>query len=96
LQNHKTLVVKIGNHTDSRGHSNYNSLLTQKRAQMIDKYLVEKGIQADRLVAVGYGEDQLLITDSEISKFKSDLEIEQAHATNRRTTFEIIALDYLE
>ncbi len=48
--------IEIGGHTDARGEPTYNLDLSQKRAQAVRAYLVQKGVAAERLHAVGYGE----------------------------------------
>lgn len=51
-----TIVVEIMSHTDFVGSVQYNSDLSQKRAQSVVNYLIQKGINPKRLVAKGYGE----------------------------------------
>jgi OOP family OmpA-OmpF porin len=48
--------IEVSGHTDSRGTVQYNQALSVKRAQAVRNYLVSKGIAADRLTVVGYGE----------------------------------------
>jgi peptidoglycan-associated lipoprotein len=43
-------------HTDFVGSDQFNSELSQKRAQSVVDYLISKGINSSRLVAKGYGE----------------------------------------
>jgi outer membrane protein OmpA-like peptidoglycan-associated protein len=50
--------IEVAGHTDSRGSDAYNLDLSQRRAETIRDYLVSKGIEAERLVAKGYGETQ--------------------------------------
>ena len=52
------LRVEIGGHTDARGSDTYNQSLSEQRAQSVMTYLIEKGVDAARLSAVGYGEAQ--------------------------------------
>ncbi|HEX4407041.1 MAG TPA: OmpA family protein, partial [Polyangia bacterium] len=47
--------VEISGHTDTKGNAKSNKTLSQKRAEACRKYLVDKGIAADRITAVGYG-----------------------------------------
>nr|WP_295876358.1 OmpA family protein [uncultured Chitinophaga sp.] len=56
LEMEPTLKVKISAYTDSRGKAAYNMKLSQHRAQSVVDYMKEKGIDADRLEAKGYGE----------------------------------------
>lgn len=51
-----TIVVEIMSHTDFVGSEQFNSELSQKRAQGVVNYLITKGINPKRLVAKGYGE----------------------------------------
>ncbi|MGZ8270169.1 MAG: outer membrane beta-barrel protein [Methylophilus sp.] len=48
--------VKIVGHTDKLGSEAYNQKLSEKRANMVRDYIISKGIDASRLVAVGMGE----------------------------------------
>ena len=48
--------VVIEGHTDSMGSDSFNLTLSESRANSVKAALVAKGIQADRIVAVGKGE----------------------------------------
>ncbi|MCC6690467.1 MAG: OmpA family protein [Bacteroidia bacterium] len=50
------LVIEISGHTDSKGNDKFNLKLSQSRAQAVVDYLVKKGIDKKRMVAIGYGE----------------------------------------
>ncbi len=51
--------VVIEGHTDSVGPAKYNKWLSQRRAEAVAQYLVEKfGIDAKRVSAIGYGEER--------------------------------------
>ncbi|MDQ7016253.1 MAG: OmpA family protein, partial [Gammaproteobacteria bacterium] len=56
LIQHGKITVEIAGYTDSRGAAQYNRALSQKRAEAVVKYLIQKGVNAERLVAKGYGE----------------------------------------
>ncbi|NVO21671.1 MAG: OmpA family protein [Bacteroidetes bacterium] len=56
LDENETIVVELASHTDSRGSDESNDILSQKRAESVVNYLIERGIDAERLVAKGYGE----------------------------------------
>lgn len=47
--------VAVEGHTDSRGTEKYNLKLSQRRADAVKKYLVDKGEKADRITAEGKG-----------------------------------------
>lgn len=51
-----TITIELMAHTDHIGSDQANFTLSQKRAQSVVDYLIEKGINAQRLVAKGYGE----------------------------------------
>ena len=51
-----TITVEIMSHTDHVGGDQFNFELSQKRAQSVVNYLIERGISPQRLVAKGYGE----------------------------------------
>ncbi|WP_444704765.1 PorE family type IX secretion system protein [Mariniphaga sediminis] len=51
-----TITIEIMSHTDHVGSDQFNFELSQKRAQSVVDYLIEKGISPQRLVAKGYGE----------------------------------------
>ena len=56
LNTYTTYSSKIVGHTSSTGSDSYNLALSLKRAQAIEKMLIEKGVSADRLSANGEGE----------------------------------------
>lgn len=59
MKTYPNTKAKIEAHTDSSGKSAYNLKLSQKRAESVCKYIIEKfGIAPDRLVAIGYGESR--------------------------------------
>jgi outer membrane protein OmpA-like peptidoglycan-associated protein len=49
----RNLIVE--GHTDSRGSESYNQGLSQRRADSVRDYLVQRGYPADRIVARGKG-----------------------------------------
>ncbi|WP_158868323.1 OmpA family protein [Maribellus comscasis] len=51
-----TITIELMAHTDHVGSDQFNFDLSQKRAQSVVDYLIEKGINPQRLVAKGYGE----------------------------------------
>ncbi|MDP4290353.1 MAG: OmpA family protein [Bacteroidota bacterium] len=55
LEENPRLVIELSSHTDSRGGLEYNDQLSQKRAESVVSYLINRGIDPDRLKAKGYG-----------------------------------------
>ncbi len=82
MREYPQLIIHIESHTDSRGNDNYNMQLSERRAQSTLKWLIEKGIDKDRLSARGYGESQLVNQCSNGVKCT-----EEEHQLNRRSMF---------
>jgi OOP family OmpA-OmpF porin len=53
-----TATGVVEGHTDSVGADAYNQSLSQRRADAVRKYLVDKGVPAARISATGFGESQ--------------------------------------
>ena len=68
LNDNPNITIELMSHTDSRGSDSYNLELSQKRAQSVVDYLVQKGIRADRLTAKGYGETEPKEVDENINR----------------------------
>ena len=50
--------MRIEGHTDSRGSNSANMDLSDRRAASVRDYLVERGVESDRLDSIGYGESR--------------------------------------
>jgi outer membrane protein OmpA-like peptidoglycan-associated protein len=60
LVDNPTIHVRIEGHTDSRGSNKKNLKLSRGRAASVRQYLLDKGIDAGRMVSEGYGEEQAI------------------------------------
>ncbi|QDG52585.1 OmpA family protein [Persicimonas caeni] len=80
--------IEIQGHTDHKGSDDYNMELSDKRAKSVHDYLVEQGVDADRLTSKGYGETDPLVPLEEGQEDKD--ETEEAAAQNRRVEFVIL------
>ena len=96
LVDNPEIKIELSSHTDSRQTAAYNDDLSKRRAQSAVDYIVSKGIETERLIAKGYGESQLLITDDEINNLPSVEEQEAAHQRNRRTEFKVTEYNKVE
>ncbi len=56
--------IIINGHTDWNGKKAFNQQLSEKRAEAVRQYLIEKGIAESRLTARGYGETRPLVDNS--------------------------------
>lgn len=61
LRKFPQLKLQIETHTDSRGGSNTNKVLSQRRAEAIKSYLLQNGVSSASIVsATGYGEERIM------------------------------------
>lgn len=67
LTDNEKVTIELMSHTDSRDTEEYNYDLSQKRAQSVVQYLIEKGIEPERLSAKGYGESSPKVVDAAIN-----------------------------
>jgi len=79
----KKFRVEVEGHTDERGTEDYNMSLGAKRAQTVQKYLVNYGVAADRMQTMSYGEE----------KPKVEGEGEEAYSKNRRASFRVKVIE---
>lgn len=61
MKKYPTIILEVAVHTDNIGTSNRNLVLSRKRAGSMVNYLIEKGIDRNRLVARGYGESRPVV-----------------------------------
>ncbi len=71
--------VIIEGHSDSSGNDDYNLSLSQKRAEAVKTWLVNRGIDASRMEAVGIGEADPIADNSTA----------EGRAENRRIEFKV-------
>ncbi|TNE88526.1 MAG: hypothetical protein EP330_14230 [Deltaproteobacteria bacterium] len=70
-------AVQVQGHTDSKGSNRYNQTLSQRRVDAVMQFMVDAGVEAERLSAVGYGEACPIDTNS----------TDEGRANNRRVQF---------
>lgn len=80
MKQRPTAVVRVEGHTDSFGSDAYNQKLSERRAHSVVRYMISKGVESERLQAVGYGEARPIATN----------DTAEGRAKNRRTEFHII------
>ena len=57
LKENAKAIIEIGAFADAVGAAEYNKRLTEKRANVVVKYLTDRGAKKGQLVSVGYGEE---------------------------------------
>ncbi len=88
LKDNPAISIELGSHTDSRGKDEYNRQLSEKRATAAVQYLVENGIDSDKLQARGYGEVQL------VNECRNGVKCsDEKHQENRRTELKITGIE---
>ena len=80
LSAHSTVVMEVGGHTDDVGSEAENMLLSEQRAEAVKGALQKAGVEADQLVAKGYGQSKPAVLGSS----------EEARQQNRRTTLTVL------
>lgn len=82
LKDYPTISIDIKSYTDSRGTTEYNQALSDRRAAATVKYLLDKGVRPERISGQGYGESQLINKCGDGVKCS-----EKQHQLNRRSEF---------
>jgi outer membrane protein OmpA-like peptidoglycan-associated protein len=72
-----TLKIEISGHTDSKGSTDYNKKLSERRAKAVVDYLIAKGVAPERFTHKGFGMERPLVSNDD----------EEGRALNRRTEF---------
>tara|TARA_B100000989_G_scaffold47717_1_gene31074 strand:+ start:9419 stop:10081 length:663 start_codon:yes stop_codon:yes gene_type:complete len=76
LNSQKDINIEIAGHTDNIGNKIYNQKLSNNRANSVKSFLVQKGIDSNRIKCVGYGEQQPVADNSTDSGRKKNRRIE--------------------
>ncbi len=79
MTDNPTYLLDIGGHTDNVGNADKNMTLSDGRAHSVEKYLISKGVAANRLTAKGYGQTMPV----------ADNATKDGKAKNRRVEFKV-------
>ena len=74
------MVLEVSGHTDNVGDDAKNLLLSQNLANSVMNYLIQKGVSAGQLKAMGYGERQPI----------ADNATDEGRKQNRRVMFTVL------
>jgi len=81
LQKNPTIRIRIEGNADDYGSDEYNMVLSQRRAAVVNRYFTERGIDASRIQIVSLGEERPVCTDRD----------EGCRSRNRRDEFVILS-----
>lgn len=85
MKRYPSMRIELSSHTDARASDAYNLQLSQRRAEAAVAFLVEQGINRERMVPVGYGENKPR------NRCVDDVACtEREHQFNRRTEFRVL------
>ena len=87
LTQYDGVTLKVSSYTDSRGTSDYNDWLSQRRVEHTVAYLIKQGIASDRLIPESYGEENLR-NECDDNTYCP----EEKHKINRRSEFKVLKL----
>ncbi len=79
LQEYPTMEIEVGGHTDFIGSFDYNMELSLRRARSVVGYLVNNGVDQNRLSYIGYGTTRPIATNQN----------DEGRQQNRRVEFRI-------
>jgi outer membrane protein OmpA-like peptidoglycan-associated protein len=82
-RNPQITKIRVEGHTDSRGRDAYNMDLSKDRANSVRDFLINAGVEGERLVAEGFGETQPIDSN----------ETAEGRERNRRVEFLIIEVN---
>lgn len=80
LKGQPNMKVEIDGHTCSLGSDAYNLALSKRRAASVENFLIQDGIDADRMLPEGYGETQPIAPN----------DTEEGRVLNRRVEFKVL------
>jgi outer membrane protein OmpA-like peptidoglycan-associated protein/opacity protein-like surface antigen len=76
LLTHPEINVEIVGHTDQVGSDKTNDKLSLERAESVKRYLIAKGVDANRLSTIGKGKRELLFTEKDAVSMSYNRRIE--------------------
>ena len=80
LNNYPETTIIVKGYTDSTGSETYNQQLSERRANSVRNFLISKGVDANRITAIGFGEQFPVASN----------DTEAGRQQNRRVELEII------
>ena len=81
LQKNPSIRIRIEGNADDYGSDEYNMVLSQRRAAIVNRYFTDRGINANRIQIISNGEERPLCTDRD----------EGCRSKNRRDEFVVLS-----
>lgn len=72
LKSHPSVKATIEGHCDERGTREYNLALGERRAESVRKFLVNHGIETDRLDTISYGKEKPAVIGTNEESWKQN------------------------
>jgi outer membrane protein OmpA-like peptidoglycan-associated protein len=85
MKTYRDISIELVGHTDSKGSSAYNAMLSEKRAMGVKDYLVGKGVSGDRIKVVAAGEHNPVA----INTYADGTDAPRGRALNRNVSVRI-------
>lgn len=82
LNENPSLSIELQAHTDDHGTDAYNDKLSERRGEVVLKYLVKHGISPARVSSIGFGKRQPLVPNDS----------DENRAVNRRVEFKVLGI----
>lgn len=82
LRQYDQTIIEVAGHTDSQGSETYNQRLSEQRAQAVGDFLVQRGVNRERLILTGAGETRPVASN----------ETEAGRAENRRVEITLVPI----
>jgi len=84
LNHYPEVIIQVGVHLDTRWSDEYSSSWSSRRAQKITKYLMSKGVAADRLFPMGYRDKEPIFPETYTNTIRGTKLEEDIENINRR------------
>lgn len=85
MKQNPSVEIELTGHTDSRGSASYNRILSEKRAQSVKNYLVQRGIESERIILLAVGEKDPVA----INKYEDGSDAPEGRLLNRNVSIRI-------
>jgi outer membrane protein OmpA-like peptidoglycan-associated protein len=85
IHNNPAVDIILNGYTDSYGDKHYNEMIAEQRALMVKAYLVDKGIESNKIQAFGHGAQKFIGSNKSL----------EGRQMNRRVEIELSSLKHI-